>query len=704
MSYKRELFNTELTSNTLFPELVQLLLEPSLKKNWLYKVLNVLKELLCADSLSLVTFVDNQTVSSSMNTNSDNCFNEDIKKSVWIDEKYLVPLANEGLLTIEWDKIPNDDQLLAYNYIFNFLEVTLKNRAKLHFEEDNERCGKNILKIEELLSIEPDLKKKLNIASKEIGLVLGTSRCQVKIFSRDRCVLGEYDPLYSAEYVNGDFLSALSVITDVEKEWINRIKEEKNLFLQLNKLRPFSSISSSIENLLSIKSIFGSPLIFKDEIIGVLILHECSYEREWRAQELLYLRQVASLISLFIGNELENNINVKTLVDSNSGVITSEDFLRELSHVQIEMQVKKSCFSLIMVDIERLREINLNMGFVAGNLVLSQTARYLKRLYGEKHLIARYNNDEYVIIMKDIDEKKARVEAENLKEHLKNVTVLGIGPVDYNFSFVTFPTHGVSIVDLLGLLEQAMLISKSRGRSQVSGFDEAGGKSGKKWQELLTFAIPEIVLKKSSLKTGPEVIENIKEHLNKQKHFYNADILDSVQSLALALDAKDSYTEGHSKRVSEYAFMLAKYLELDLVEIEWIRLAASMHDIGKIGIPESILCKPGKLTKEEYDVMKKHSVIGARILKPIKPLENVTNLVLCHHEYWDGSGYPNGLSRTEIPIGSRIVSIVDAYQAMTSSRPYRTALPQEEAINRLRAGKEKQWDPELVDIFVKLVS
>jgi putative nucleotidyltransferase with HDIG domain len=321
-------------------------------------------------------------------------------------------------------------------------------------------------------------------------------------------------------------------------------------------------------------------------------------------------------------------------------------------------------------------------------------------------LIARYNNDEYVIIMKDFDEKRARVEAENLKEHLKNVTVLGVGPVDYNFSFVTFPAHGVSVVDLLTLLEQAMLISKSRGKSQVSGFDEVRGKgrSEKRWQELLTFAIPEIVLKKASLKTGPEVIENIKEHLNKQKRFYSADILDSVQSLALALDAKDSYTEGHSKRVSEYAFMLARYLGLDSVEIEWIRLAASMHDIGKIGIPEGILCKPGKLTKEEYEVMKKHPVIGARILKPIKPLEKVTNLVLYHHEYWDGSGYPNGLSKTEIPIGSRIVSIVDAYQAMTSSRPYRTALPQEEAISRLKAGKEKQWDPDLTEAFIKIVT
>lgn len=179
---------------------------------------------------------------------------------------------------------------------------------------------------------------------------------------------------------------------------------------------------------------------------------------------------------------------------------------------------------------------------------------------------------------------------------------------------------------------------------------------------------------------------------------------DLIQSLALALDAKDSYTESHSQKVSEYAYTLAKHLSLDLQEVEWIRLAAIMHDIGKVGIPEKILMKPDKLTKDEFNIMKKHPVIGARILRSIKSLEKVANLVLYHHEYWDGSGYPHGLSKTDIPIGSRIVSIVDAYQAMTSDRPYRLRLSQEEAIKRLKDGKEKQWDPELVDLFVKTIT
>ncbi|OGI06785.1 MAG: hypothetical protein A3I68_08335 [Candidatus Melainabacteria bacterium RIFCSPLOWO2_02_FULL_35_15] len=190
----------------------------------------------------------------------------------------------------------------------------------------------------------------------------------------------------------------------------------------------------------------------------------------------------------------------------------------------------------------------------------------------------------------------------------------------------------------------------------------------------------------------------------KKKQVYSTDILDSIQSLAIALDAKDSCTGRHSNRVSEYAYILAKKVSLDLQEVEWVRLAAVMHDIGKIGIPESILCKQGKLTRDEYEVMKKHPVIGAKILKPIKPLEKVATLVLYHHEYWNGAGYPQGLSKEDIPIGARIVSIVDAYQAMISNRPYRPALPFEEVINKLRAGKEKQWEPDLIELFIKIVS
>jgi diguanylate cyclase (GGDEF)-like protein/putative nucleotidyltransferase with HDIG domain len=466
-------------------------------------------------------------------------------------------------------------------------------------------------------------------------------------------------------------------------------------------------LQDGIEKLLSVKSILGCPILFKNKVVGILILHQCDYERAWNSNNIELLRRVSNIIGLLFGSEIKTRESKNTEnIDPNSGLVTSDAFLRELSHAQIGSQINNSSFSLILIDIEKLRDINISQGFVAGNLVLSQTGRYLKRLYDESAVLARYNNDEFVILLKNTDKEKAKIEVQRIKDALSNTNVLGVGTIDYNFSFITFPTHSDSISELLGLLEQGMILSKSRGKSQISSYDELMDQPKSNWKQLLTYAIPEIVLKKSNLKTGPEVFEKINKQISEtdQRCNYSADILDSVQSLAIALDAKDSYTEGHSKRVSEYAYFLAKEIGLDLQQIEWIRLAAGLHDIGKIGIPESILCKPGKLTREEYDVMKKHPVIGAKILKPLKPLESVATLVLYHHEYWNGSGYPEGLSKQNIPIGSRIVSIVDAYQAMTSNRPYRSSLTFEEALRRLKDGKEKQWDPELIDIFIEIVS
>ena len=719
MSQQSQLVPSLNFSNSLLVELLENLVGIDSTKVWLQKVVNLLKQIIRAKHIFLHTYIDNlfvyatddlafrkeqifdklstlDKVSISRNGDSNG-------KPYWIDSAYIFPLSIEGTLKVVWDKIPSENELKIYNNVFLLLDNSLKNRSDLISQEQNIFRQTSLLKFEKILNNESDLKNQLSLLVKEISETLNISRCQIKIFSQTENVL--FDSLISSEFVRDGFLESISVIPSNEQNWIKQLQNGELIVLDQRQNILEDNIAKDIDSLLSVQSVLGYPLLYKGKAIGVLVLHQCDYRRDWKNDEVLYLREVSLLLSLIIGKELE--VNKKYYTDPtilNPKIISADEFLRELGHVQVEAQLTNSFFSLVMLDIERLNDINLKMGFIAGNLVLSQTARYLSRLFGDVYKIARYNNDEFVVIMKSVDQNKAKLETENLKEQLSNISVLGIGPVDYNFSFVTYPTHSSSIAELLTLLEQAMLLSKSRGKSQISSFDEVQGEGGDRWQELLKNAVPEIIIKKSSLKTGPEVFKNIEQQWNKQKNIYSADILDSVQSLAIALDAKDSYTEGHSQRVAEYACMLAKQLSLDLQEIEWIRLAASMHDIGKIGIPESILCKPDKLTKEEYEVMKKHPLIGARILKPIKPLEKVANLVLYHHEYWDGSGYPNGLSKTDIPIGSRIVSIVDAYQAMTSHRPYRFSLPFEEAIKRLQSGKEKQWDPELVNMFIKIVS
>lgn len=173
--------------------------------------------------------------------------------------------------------------------------------------------------------------------------------------------------------------------------------------------------------------------------------------------------------------------------------------------------------------------------------------------------------------------------------------------------------------------------------------------------------------------------------------------------LAQAVEAKDAYTEGHLRRLRAYGEQLAQACGLTLAEVDAVRYGGILHDIGKIGVDEAIIRKPGPLTAEESAQMRRHPEIGAQIISQMRFARDVAPIIAGHHEYWDGSGYPHGLRGEEIPIGARIITIVDAYDAMMTDRPYRAALGEVEALRRLRTGRGSQFDPEILDIFVGLV-
>jgi putative nucleotidyltransferase with HDIG domain len=180
-------------------------------------------------------------------------------------------------------------------------------------------------------------------------------------------------------------------------------------------------------------------------------------------------------------------------------------------------------------------------------------------------------------------------------------------------------------------------------------------------------------------------------------------LLDTIAALAHAIEAKDGYTINHCERMVGRAVGLALEMRLPRKEVENIRLGAILHDVGKIGIPDAVLNKPGRLTPEEYEIMKQHAAIGARIVQSVAALQPVVPIVRHHQERYDGSGYPDGLSGEAIPLGARIISVVDAYGAMTEDRVYRNALGHEKAIEELTTQSGRQFDPQVVDAFLRLV-
>ncbi|MEO0162294.1 MAG: HD domain-containing phosphohydrolase [candidate division WOR-3 bacterium] len=179
--------------------------------------------------------------------------------------------------------------------------------------------------------------------------------------------------------------------------------------------------------------------------------------------------------------------------------------------------------------------------------------------------------------------------------------------------------------------------------------------------------------------------------------------LDSIKTLVSAIEAKDPYTSGHSERVRKYALKIAKKLKLKPEQIEELDYAGYLHDIGKIGISDALLTKPSPLTEEEYQKVKEHPKIGHNILKHAHHLAGACEIIKYEHERYDGTGYPNGLKRDQIPIGARIIAVADAYDAMTTDRPYRKALSKKEAIRRLKECSGTQFDPKVVRAFLKVL-
>ncbi len=264
--------------------------------------------------------------------------------------------------------------------------------------------------------------------------------------------------------------------------------------------------------------------------------------------------------------------------------------------------------------------------------------------------------------------------------------------------------HKMPVMEGTEFLEKANKISPDIIKILLTGFSDI---------EILTDAVNKCNLFQYMLKPfDPQELEQVIENgidkfdLASSKSSILNDLRElfykTIKSISSALDAKDPYTHGHSLRVTLYSLILAKELGLSDKNLEEIELAGLLHDIGKIAIPQSILCKPGKLTDEEFAIMKSHPENSEKLISSIKKLQGITNWLKAHHEKWDGTGYPEHLKGEEIPVSARIIALADTYDAMTSTRSYRKALEHEVAIEEIKRCSGTQFDPNLAALFIQL--
>jgi response regulator RpfG family c-di-GMP phosphodiesterase len=182
-----------------------------------------------------------------------------------------------------------------------------------------------------------------------------------------------------------------------------------------------------------------------------------------------------------------------------------------------------------------------------------------------------------------------------------------------------------------------------------------------------------------------------------------SNIMDTLKSLISSVEARDHYTERHSQRVTELSIRIAISMDCSVKDIESLKIAGILHDVGKIAVPDSILLKPDSLTPEEYLIIKNHPTIGENILKPVILLDKERKIIQCHHERWDGKGYPLRISGNDIPFLARILAVADSFDAMTNDRPYHPALTIEKAVEELVKNKNTQFDPDIVEAFIKII-
>ncbi len=454
------------------------------------------------------------------------------------------------------------------------------------------------------------------------------------------------------------------------------------------------------------------PITYGEQFLGVLYV-ESAKPCDFRQQDVLLLRTLADLFAGALHNALTfQKAQEQAITDGLTGVKTHRFLMEALSSEWKRSTRANRPLALVLMDLDHFKFVNDFYGHLEGNVVLQRVGHILEENCRRSDVVARYGGDEFVILMPETSVEQARQLANKLRGWIASDPLLRDKNITASFGIAAFPVHGSTPQELIQVADSSMYLSKHQGGNSVSSAEQGDPSERKRWKKDVLEAYLGVTLKRL-FSTGPEAFEEIYrrlEQFTRSLYEQGADIsgetlppivVETVTSLAFAIDAKDHYTQGHSQKVSAYAVMIAQALGLCSTDVEEIRLAGLLHDIGKVGIPETILNKSGPLDAAEWETMKTHTELGARILEPLGPLVRIREMVRHHHEFYDGSGYPLRLEGERIPHGARVIAVADAYDTITSERTYKKARTPEDAFAELERCAANQFDPEIVRIFVE---
>ncbi len=560
---------------------------------------------------------------------------------------------------------------LYSGYIENTISARIVDSTEL-IESLNEEL-QNKSNIQDLyISVNKIFTSKLKCSFTAFGIMHEKSKCiNLKLFSN-----------------SGNTYSSKIFISDKENPIMNCYNSESIITCNSNTFLNIPYLKKS--------SVILLPLISLSKCIGVMLI---GTDADVNTNTLSF---ISNYCALFIHNsELLNQTSLYANTDTLTSLYNHRGFQERLTKELNKAESNGTSLSVLMFDVNNISKINRELGHAKGDEVIKLVAEKVKQNLRTHDVAGRYGGDEIALILPETDTNDAKYIAEYITYCLSCCFVDDVGPVKVSVGISTYPECANNQEKLLILAEQAMYISQAKGYKE--GMSAIVSSSDFNfWDDTALHSFAQIVTKRHS-QLGINFEEELVHRFNNEQVISQAHLVEMVTSLAGAIDAKDPYTKGHSTSVSRYSEALARAINLPENEVQRITLGALLHDVGKIGIPENVLKKPGKLNDEEWQIMKQHPTIGAeKVLAPNEALRDLIPIVKYHHERIDGNGYPEKLKGNKIPLAARIVAVADAFHALISDRPYRKGMAIEKACDILKEGAGTIWDTDLVRQFIAI--
>ncbi len=386
-------------------------------------------------------------------------------------------------------------------------------------------------------------------------------------------------------------------------------------------------------------------------------------------------------ISAVIGHLLDREVHYRRMAEMKANIdglteIYNHRYFQDRMSAEIERASRYDrALSVIMMDLDGFKEFNDTWGHQEGDRLLKWFGSVCSAYVRNIDVPARYGGEEFAVILPEIGSDEAAVVAERIRKTTERDSLLEFGEnrgVTVSAGVASFPEHGKSRHALILSSDAALYHAKQRGKNRCFVYDASCHRS----------------------------YRTNSEHVNA---LLAGDDIEPIEALGAVADSRDSHAKGHSASVMQMSVALAERLGMAAEELDNLRAAALLHDIGNIATPEQLLEKPGPLESEEWKKIEDHAGLGSQMLQKVQQLGSIAPIVKHHHERYDGTGYPNGLSGDKIPMLSRIIAIADAFDAMTNARSYRQAMSLDEALEELRQCAGTQFDPELVEMFIALI-